>query len=115
MSEEKGQAAYNLAASINDTIHGKGTFEAEAHNNDSLGRNILKTDLGDFGPETNYALDEETRDRLIAHSRQDIAAAHGHARAAFKAAYGARVLARRTALLSCVILLINLIILAKLL
>jgi hypothetical protein len=40
-----------------------------------VARNILNEDLGNFSGSylTNYALDDETRDRLIAHARQDAA------------------------------------------
>ena len=38
-----------------------------------MGRHVLHGDLGRFRDEglTNYYLDEDTRDRLIAHARQD--------------------------------------------
>jgi hypothetical protein len=42
----------------------------------SFGRNILHEDLdyiGDGSPKTVYSLDDDTRDRLIAHCRQDVA------------------------------------------
>jgi hypothetical protein len=39
-------------------------------------RNILREDIGYFGtPDANYKLDEPTRDRLLAHARQDAALA----------------------------------------
>ena len=44
------------------------------HRSMTIARNVLHEDLGHFGePESSYHLDEKTRDRLIAHARQDAA------------------------------------------
>lgn len=46
-----------------------------------LGRNVLKEELGAFSDPLKgappYHLNEETRDRLLAHSRQDVASVYG--------------------------------------
>jgi len=41
----------------------------------AIGRNILREDLGEYKTDwlASYSLDEHTRDRLIAHARQDAA------------------------------------------
>jgi len=40
--------------------------------NAATARNVLHEDLGRFGdPNQHYSLDDDTRDRLIAHARQD--------------------------------------------
>ncbi|CCV06714.1 conserved hypothetical protein [Mesorhizobium metallidurans STM 2683] len=45
-----------------------------ANRNSMVARNILHEELGYFSDvQTSYSLDEETRDRLIAHGRQDAA------------------------------------------
>lgn len=48
--------------------------DEQAH---ALSQNILQHELGDFGEwdGPQYKLDDETRDRLLAHARQDAAAA----------------------------------------
>lgn len=46
---------------------------------DALARNVLKDDLGEFtnSDPTCYFYDDATRDRLIAHTRQDAAMVYG--------------------------------------
>jgi hypothetical protein len=118
-AEARRNSAYRVAVMANDTILGKGTFEALSANNEALGRNMIKTDLGIFNEPSSLMLgddlDAQTRDRLISNSREDIAATFAHAKDAFKMAYQTRAIARRTALLTWVILIINLTILLVLL
>jgi len=114
-AEEAAQKAYLVAVNFNNELYGKDKLGAEKANNNALGNNMLKTDLGLFNEPSSLmfgdSLDNRTRDRLISNSRQDIAAACGHAESAFEAAYQARAIARRTALLAWVILTVNLVVL----
>lgn len=97
-----------------NAMHGAKTFEAEASANDMLGKQVLREDLGDYGKEglSTYGLDQETRDRLIAHMRQDVAAVFGHARSAFKTAKGAERAAQRTGRLVWVVIVLLLVLIA---
>ena len=62
--------AYSL---VNDQLRGDPSLLGRPN---IYARNILHEELGYFGPvETRYRLDTETRDRLIAHARQDAALA----------------------------------------
>lgn len=93
------------------TLHiGGGTgSEAAEIRNIVLGRNILQEDLEQGGGEgATYNLDQESRDRLLAHSRQDIASAVAMARSALQEAHkaarlGAEVRALRWLLLFSVL------------
>ncbi|WP_323786413.1 hypothetical protein [Thalassovita sp.] len=92
--------AYRMTVSINNEIYGKNTLAAEIANNNALGNNILKDDLGTY-EETNIPrlandLDWQTRDQLISHTRQDVASTFAHALSAFKAAHEAREIAGKT-------------------
>ena len=73
---------------------------------EAMARNILRDDLGEFEDSTGftYDVDEPTRDRLIAHARQDAAMAFYAARAAHTAAAKARFWST----LSCILLSITL-------
>ncbi|GLK76718.1 hypothetical protein GCM10008171_19720 [Methylopila jiangsuensis] len=57
-----------------------------------IARAMLDQDLGYHSDSLrhDYGLDEATRDRLIAHARQDAANAQGNALAAYKAAISAK-------------------------
>lgn len=75
MTEQKISSANDKADAAIKAAHALGLEPAEqAH---ALGRNILQHELGDFGEwdGLQYKLDDETRDRLLAHARQDAAAA----------------------------------------
>jgi hypothetical protein len=103
MSDE-GDKAYQMAVALHNEVHGKGSLAAEIANNNALGNVMLKDDLGTYGGiETlRFAddLDEQTRDRLISHTRQDVASTFAHALSAFKAAHEAKEIAKRTRRLS---------------
>lgn len=94
------QASQDNAARVNaaNALHGAETYEAEALANDMLGQQMLREDLGNYGAggRPTYGLDDDTRDRLIAHVRQDVAAVFGHAKSAFKTAKDAEKAAKRT-------------------
>ena len=66
--------------------------------NDDLGRTVLRADFGDYFYEEPpaYKLNDETRDRLIVHTRQDVGSVFAHAKSAFKTAKGAENAAKRT-------------------
>lgn len=94
------RADQDHAARVNaaNALHGAKTYEAEAMANDMLGQQMLREDLGNYGTggTPTYGLDDDTRDRLIAHVRQDVAAVFGHAKSAFKTAKDAEKAAKRT-------------------
>lgn len=103
MSDE-GDRAYRTFVAINNELHGPASLAAEIANNNALGNVTLKDDLGTYvGAEAlRFAddLDERTRDRLISHTRQDVASTFAHALSAFKAAHEAKEIAKRTRRLS---------------
>ena len=103
MSDE-GDKYYRAAVGGNNALHGQGTLAAEIANNNSLGNITLKDDLGTYGGIENLRLaddlDDKTRDRLISHTREDVASTFAHALSAFKAAHEAKEIAKRTRLLS---------------
>lgn len=103
MSDE-GDKAYQSAVIFNNVMHGKGLLAAEIANNNALGNVTLKDDLGTYGGIETLRLaddlDEQTRDRLISHTRQDVASTFAHALSAFKAAHEAKEIAKRTRRLS---------------
>ena len=109
MSDE-GDEAYRVAVAIHNEMHGKGSLAAQIANNNALGDVTLKDDLGTYGgiEALRFAddLDEQTRDRLISHTRQDAASTFAHALSAFKAAHEAKEIAKRTRRLSWWILFI---------
>jgi hypothetical protein len=73
---------------------------------DAMAFNVLQKDLGEFEDSTtiDYGLDESTRDRLIAHARQDAAMAFYAAQAAYREAANARLLSWLSFILLLVIL-----------
>ena len=89
---------FNSSLELFNSLHGAGTFAAEASTNDLLGKQMLHEELGYHGTKglVIYKLDDIKRDRLIAHSRQDVAAAFGHAKSAFKSAKNAEKAAKRS-------------------
>ena len=103
MSDE-GDKAYQAAVALHNEVHGKGSLAAEIANNNALGNVTLKDDLGTYGGIETLRLaddlDEQTRDRLISHTRQDVASTFAHALSAFKAAHEAKEIAKRTRRLS---------------
>lgn len=103
MSDE-GDKAYERAVAFHNGVLGKGTLAAEIANNNALGNVTLKDDLGTYGGIETLRLaddlDEQTRDRLISHTRQDVASTFAHALSAFKAAHEAKEIAKRTRRLS---------------
>lgn len=103
MSDE-GDRAYQAAVALHNELHGKGSLAAEIANNNALGNVTLKDDLGTYGGIETLRLaddlDEQTRDRLISHTRQDVASTFAHALSAFKAAHEAKEIAKRTRRLS---------------
>jgi hypothetical protein len=101
---DKGDKAYQAAVALHNELHGKGSLAAEIANNNALGNVTLKDDLGTYGGIETLRLaddlDEQTRDRLISHTRQDVASTFAHALSAFKAAHEAKEIAKRTRRLS---------------
>lgn len=100
MSVENGQAAYDAGVAANKAVFGKDMLGLEVANNNLLGSNMLKEDLGLYEQPSSLMLaddlDERTRNRLISHTREDVAAALAHARSAFQTAYAAKEDAHRT-------------------
>lgn len=106
-NESEGDYALRVAVAGNNELYGKGSLLAEEANNGALGRIALQEALGqlrrtpdrlhDF-EHMRFAddLDERTRDRLISHTREDVATALAHAASAFRAARKAKEIAQRT-------------------
>ncbi len=106
-AEKKANDAYRIACASINTIHGSATFEAQVERNNALGRNMLRTDLGDFG---HYCYDEASAHRRLAeNTRQDVATALAHAKSGFRYARGAHVFARATLVVSAAALFVGLI------
>lgn len=107
MSNE-GDQAYRGSVILHNELYGKGSLAAEIANNNALGNVTLKDDLGTYGEIATLRLaddlDEQTRDRLISHTREDAASTFAHALSAFKAAHEAKEIAKRTRRLSWLIL-----------
>ena len=107
MSDE-GDKAYHGAVKANELIYGKGSLAGEIANNNALGRITLKDDLGTYGELATMRfaddLDEQTRDRSISYTREDVSSTFAHALSAFKAAHEAKEIAKRTRRVSWLIL-----------
>jgi hypothetical protein len=118
-TEQRAEADFEMKDRFNrlvdEELGGRG-YLAEDGTNIALGQNILREEIGYFGPwkGARYSFDEETRDRLLAHGRQDVASAFAMARSAFKEAHWARRVAARAVVLLWVMLLVNLAVLATL-
>jgi hypothetical protein len=95
-AEEAYAQAVKLHRDIDKGTGGDGWFSEDAANT-SLGRNILREEIGHFGPWDGqvYHFDAQTRDRLLAHGRQDAASAFAMARSAFREAREAKRLSAR--------------------
>ena len=113
---EKDFATRKRAFEELDKATGGDGYSAEVQGNNSLGQNILREEIGYFGPYEGprYDLDERTRNLLIAHTRQDVASAYACASSAFREAHRARKSAERAALLALGILILNVVILTVL-
>lgn len=117
-AEEDYLSGVRIRAEVNRIAGlGDGGWRAERDNKIALGQNILREELGYFGDWTGsgYKLDQTTRDRLLAHSRQDIAATFGIADSALRYAYEARQYASWAVLFLVVSIGLNIAILATLL
>lgn len=114
---DAGDRIYAATVGANGEIHGKGTFAAEVANNNALGNITLKDDLGTYGGiETLVSadhLDDRTRDRLISHTRQDVASTFAHALSAFRAAHEAKRIASTTRMLVWLVLILVLVVLVQ--
>lgn len=73
------------------------TSQMEISKAAALGKNILHEELGMFGPweGENYNLTEGEKSRLLAHTRQDIAATYGLASEGLRAAMDAQKIAKQ--------------------
>lgn len=109
MAEQNTLTASSKADAAAKAAFTLGLEPAEQAN--AIGRNILHHELGDFGTwdGPRYSLDNETRDRLLAHARQDTAAALILAAKAFSEAENAcRINKHNRLLLLCLVLLMAL-------
>ncbi|WP_110804600.1 hypothetical protein [Rhodobacter viridis] len=116
-SGERADIAYKTALIMEAKVPGSKSPEANAISSaTTLGRNVLHEELGRFGSWDGaiYDLDDETRDRLLAHARQDSASAYSLAIFIAKQSAEASRAARRAARLTTLVLCINLIFLAGL-
>lgn len=119
-SQEKAEQDYNLKVRIIDSVEdaiGGEHWTRDEQKNVALGQNILREEIGFFGPceGASYSFDERTRDRLLAHTRQDVAAAFAMARSAFRHAHAARKMLRRVIFFQLGLLALNAAILAAVL
>ncbi|WP_159082458.1 hypothetical protein [Paragemmobacter aquarius] len=77
---ELAEEAYTRATKLLREIH-KDDVDYAKKLSDALGQNILHEDLGAFSDPLKrvepYRLDGDTKDRLIAHTRQDVASTYG--------------------------------------
>lgn len=118
-SSERAQEKFQRAAAsyedMDKSVGGAG-WVAENQTNIYLGRNVLHEELGYFGPweGTSYSLEQDERDRLLAHTRQDVASAFAMARSSFREAHSARRLATRAVWLIAASVTLNAAILATL-
>jgi len=118
-TEQKAQADLErqtkIYRSMDQEVGGKG-YTAEDSINVAIGQNVLREEIGYFGPweGARYKFDDETRDRLLAHGRQDAASAFAMARSAFKEAHYARRVTTRAALFLLVLIALHVAILATL-
>lgn len=112
MSKE-GDETYQVGVAFNNKAYGEGSLAAEIANNNLLGNVTLKDDLGTYGGISTLRfaddLDERTRDRLISHTRQDVASAFAHALSAFKAAHEAKEIAKSTRRITLLVLVVMLV------
>ena len=112
MSEKEAEEAFlqlkRTHAALDKASGGSG-WRGEAASNFALGQNILREELGHFGEWTGaqYELDQSERDRILAHVRQDSAAAVAMAQSAFRDAHFAKRAAVRAAVLGWAILSLN--------
>jgi hypothetical protein len=72
-TDERAEKALRAQLASDDSIKDAAQSERDrVFRNHLTARNILHEELGHFGPpEWDYALDDGTRDTLLAHSRQD--------------------------------------------
>ncbi|MGG7644235.1 hypothetical protein ACQ5SP_05440 [Rhodovulum sp. YNF3179] len=118
-SEQRAEQAYQrssaLFSAMDNEVGGAGWL-AEDNSNVALGQNVLREEIGFFGPYEGpeYHFYEETRNRLIAHGRQDTASAFAMARSAFREAFWARRLASRAVFMLMISIFLNIVILLML-
>jgi hypothetical protein len=111
-SKQRADEAFQRQAALQkrlDQILGGSGWAREVDTNFALGRNVLREELGEFGDweGASYALDQATRDRLLAHAREDAAASAAMAKSAFREAYNSAASARRAVLLIGLSLALN--------
>lgn len=84
-------------------------FYTEKEKNLAVAQNVLHEELGYFGPweGSGYSLDQSTRDRLLAHARQDSSASALMSMSAFREANGARMLVTRVLWLVVLLVVMN--------
>lgn len=80
--EEQAKIAYEARIQAIDGIHAlvkSDRLRSAPEKANALGQNVLQEELGRFGPWTgaNYELDDQQRNLLLAHVRQDVAACFG--------------------------------------
>lgn len=85
---------------------GLSDFIIEAERNELIGSHALRDDIGDFGKKglPLYRIDDDTRDRILAHVREDLATTLGHAKSAFRTAKEAANAAKDSRLMLWVVI-----------
>ena len=96
-SNDKATEALRLSQNVVAQIEGVGTAAYAEKSAALLGQNILREEIGYFGDweGTNYDLSDAEKNRLVAHTRQDVAAIYSLASTAMKAAMAAQKTASR--------------------
>lgn len=99
-----------------DKSSGGDPADHEMTKSSMIARNVLREELGEFGPwnGAGYSFDQPTRDRLLAHGRQDAAAEFTMANIAFREAYQARVISKQVRSIVVALLVLNVVVLALL-
>ncbi|WP_143543404.1 hypothetical protein [Cereibacter sphaeroides] len=79
--EDRAAKAFQAAVKFHSSLYKKGSADLEIAIANALGQNILREEIGYFEDPLNaaqpYKFDSRTRDRLAAHTRQDVAALYG--------------------------------------
>ena len=110
-ADERAQANYKTQSKIYESVAREtGDVEyAELDKSQLLGQNMLRYEIGYFGEwdGTNYKFEDTRRDRLLAHTRQDVASAYGIGRSNFRAIWEVRRIARRLLQIGVLLVILN--------
>jgi len=119
MSEDQAQEDYDTRTALLRGLYGNDLLGFESAANDILGDNALKKISGEFWPYDGGWIDDlqfdaAFRDRLSAHTYQEVVAAYAMAKSAFREAQAARRGTSRAVPLLLLSLTLNVAVLATL-